>query len=144
VSCCEPRRIELCHARGQGPVGSGPGLVDFEKNQKEVLELAVISPTAMARTSCTRICIRRPMMRGVRGSLGESVGEGLAESTQTAATHDRRPRRRGQELIGRLYDLCTTSRSTWSADEKVMARLDAEIRPRVIAFQESCGGRPSC
>jgi methyl-accepting chemotaxis protein len=102
----------------------GGALEDFEKNQKEVLRLAVLKTNREAK----RILIE-DMAAHAHDFEEFNAGLGEAATAKSAA---------GQQVLGRLYDLMyhlTVHVDT--EKEQEMARMDQEVRPRLVAFQES-------
>jgi methyl-accepting chemotaxis protein len=113
---------------------------DFEKNQKEVLKLAVIKSNVEA----TGILNKDLHQRGhaaeeFLATLGDTGGE--APMTVPTAPVEGRSNAKmlaGQQLMGRYYDLLYhLALHLDAADEKEMNRMDMEVQRRVLAFQES-------
>jgi methyl-accepting chemotaxis protein len=113
---------------------------DFERNQKEVLRLAVIKSVVDGKN-----ILNKDLHKLVHdaeefvASLSEPGAEGASTTTQRTNDGQQRAKAQtGQQLIGRLYDLLYhLDLHLDSPTEKEIVRMDIEVRPRVIAFQES-------
>ncbi len=112
---------------------------EFEKNQKEVLRLAVIKSIVDGKNILNKDLHQRAHdAEEFVASLSEPDAEGSASTSRPASGSPRTAALAGQQLIGRLYDLLYHADLHLDApDEKEITRLDAEVRPRVIAVQES-------
>jgi methyl-accepting chemotaxis protein len=113
---------------------------EFEKNQKEVLRLAVIKSNREGKAVLHKDLHQRAHdAEEFVAGLGVPDGDNLAPSTQPAGDARQRAKTAaGEQLLGRLYDLMYhLSLHLDEPDEKVMVRLDAEVQPRIVAFQES-------
>lgn len=115
-------------------------LEDFQKNQKEVLRLAVVKSVEDGKQILHKeLHVRAHDVEDFIASLGEpSSAEG---SPTTRAADDERQAAKvaaGRELMGRLYDLLYhLALHLDLPTEQEMTRMDIEVRPRVVAFQES-------
>jgi methyl-accepting chemotaxis protein len=107
----------------------------LEKNQREVLRLAVLKTNAEAKAILHQeLHPRAHDFEEFYASLAE--GEGASEATATARVSAKVIA--GQQVTNRLYDLMYhLSLHIDTDNEAAMARMDQEIRPRVLAFQES-------
>lgn len=113
---------------------------EFEKNQKEVLRLAVVKSNVEGKG-----ILNQDLHKLVHdaeefvASLSESEAGGLPSTTQqTGGGPQRATAATGQQLVGRLYDLLYhLDLHLDAATQQEKARMDVEMRPRVIAFQES-------
>ncbi len=113
---------------------------EFEKNQKEVLRLAVIKSNVDGKN-----ILNKDLHKLIHdaeefvASLSEPGAEGTAPTTQRTIDGQQRAKAvAGQHLIGGLYDLLYHLDLHLDAPtEKENSQMDLEVRPRVIAFQES-------
>jgi methyl-accepting chemotaxis protein len=113
---------------------------DFATNQKEVLRLAVIKSVLDASTLLYGDFYDRSQdAREFVDSLGDASSENPASTTQPSASSQRQSKMEaGQKMLGRLYDLFFLASVHLNAsDEKQMVQLDAELRQRLAALQES-------
>ncbi len=110
---------------------------EFEKNQKEVLRLAVQKANVEGKGVLNKELHQRAHdAEEFVASLSEPGAEGPSPTTLPASP--RPAAMAGQQLIGRLYDLLYhVDLHLDAADEKEKVRMDAELRPRIIAVQES-------
>jgi methyl-accepting chemotaxis protein len=114
----------------------GRSLDEFAKNQKEVLRLAVIKSNLDATGILHKeLHARVHDFEEFNASLAESDGAPVdAPATGRVAAKVAA----GQQVISRFYDLMYhLSLHIDSDSEQEMIRMDQEIRPRVLAFQES-------
>ncbi|MFO0874222.1 MAG: methyl-accepting chemotaxis protein [Phycisphaerales bacterium] len=115
------------------------GLDDFEKNQKELLRLAVIKSNVDGGNLLYGDLYRRVLdAEEFVDGLAESAREGGAAATPAAAAEQKAKVNAGQQMLGRIYDLLFhAALHLNSASEKEMAELDAKIRQGIAAIQES-------
>ncbi len=127
-------------AEGKAMLELDRAVDEFEKNQKEMLRLAVIKSTVEGGNLLYKDLYQRgeDAQEFIAG-LAEPDGEGSASSTSTASGGQQRVKIvAGEQVIGRLYDLLFHLAHHLDAlDEKEMVRLDGEIRPLLISFQDS-------
>lgn len=111
---------------------------EFERNQKESLRLAVIKSNVDGWMILDKDLHQRAHdAEEFVASLSEPGPEG-SPATRTSTASLTPAAAAGQVLIGRLYDLLFhVGLHLNAADDKEMSRMDGELRPRVIAVQES-------
>jgi methyl-accepting chemotaxis protein len=113
---------------------------DFEKNQKEVLRLAVVKSNDDGKAILNKELLTRAHdLEEFVASLSEPVTTETAATTRPA--DDGRQAAKvvsGRDLIGRLYDLLYhLALHLDTPQEQELNRLDGEIRPRMIGFQDA-------
>ena len=127
-------------AEGKAILDLDTAIDEFEKNQKEVLRFAVTKSNVDGKT-----ILNKDLHKLVHDaeefvtSLSETGTGAPSSTTQPAHDGQLKPAAvTGQQLIGRLYDLLYHLELHLDlATESEMNRMDVEIRPRVLAFQES-------
>ena len=113
---------------------------EFGRNQKEVLRLAVVKSNLDGKTILNKeLHTRAHDLEEFVASLSEPVASEGAVTTHPADDGQQSAKAvAGHELMGRLYDLLYhLDLHLDASQEQEMNRMDIEIRPRVIAFQEA-------
>ena len=130
----------IATAEGKAMLDLDRAVDEFERNQKEVLNLAVTKSNTDGK-----VILNKELHKLVHdaeefvASLSEPAAEGPAPTTQQANDGPQKTAAMtGQQLIGRLYDLLYhLDLHLDTPTESEMTRMDVEIRPRILAFQES-------
>jgi methyl-accepting chemotaxis protein len=113
---------------------------DFEKNQKEVLRLAVVKSIADGKKILNQeLHTRGHDLEEFIASLSEPVANEAAVTTRPADDGRQAVKAAaGRALMERFYDLLYHLALHLDCEqEQEMTRMDIEVRPRVIAFQEA-------
>ena len=146
------KRMQELHGRLVQSLGSNPAtpegkalldldraIEEFERNQKEVLRLAVIKSNYEGKSILNKDLHQRVHdAEEFVASLGESVAATGSTSRPASDELQKAKVLAGQQLIGRLYDLLYhLDLHLDAAEEKEIARMDIEVRPRIAAVQES-------
>jgi methyl-accepting chemotaxis protein len=111
---------------------------EFEKNQKEVLRLAVLKSNTEARSILyTDLYQRAHDAEELIASLAET--DEAPAAAQTGGTSRQQPKlAAGQQVLGRLYEvLLHVGAHIAAQDEQGKNKIDAEIRTRLATYHES-------
>lgn len=128
----------LSGTEGKSVVELDEAIHEFEKNQKEVLRLAMIKSNTEGKA-----ILNKDLHKLVHEAeeLVASLGESVVSNSATGPGERGQPDIKvaaGRQLIGHFYDLLYhLDLHLDTPTESEMVRMDVEIRPRVIAFQES-------
>lgn len=144
----KPQRAEIARLldlnpatrEGQAIADFDRALDDFLQNQKDVLRLAVVKSLVDGKRILHKdLHTRVHDVEEFVTSLGEPIPTDSAPALRSS-DDSRQPAKvaAGRELMGRFYDLLYHLALHLDAStEQEMARMDIEVRPRVVAFQES-------
>lgn len=129
----------VASAESKGLEDLDRAIEEFEKNQREVLRLALMkSLTDGNRILYGELHQRVHEAEEFVASLSEPAAEQQNAADPKPNASQRPAVLAGQQLIGRLYDLLFhVGTHLSSADQSELARNDQELRPRIIAVQES-------